>query len=588
MINNVQKYTPSDIFNPDKDVRFIIPKYQREYTWGRDNWDAILDDIIENPEGHFIGSIICINKSGDTFDTQDLELVDGQQRLTTLTLLYAAIYKRISQLAEQDDEDIKIELYNLKHRILLKGNKKLRIELSVQNNNQNDFKTALYTAGMIDYPDKNLNWGNRIIAKAFRHYYDYRLKDLQLDDLLKLLKSINSALLVKIEVSSTSDAFMLFESLNNRGVPLSPIDLVKNSLLARLDRNGQNIDEAFKKWNLIINYLPNEQDQERFLRQYYNGFKYDKSISISGKNKATRSNLIKIYEELINRDVDRLFDEIVNKSKIYNDLIDPLNNEENSELDSGLFDLVNVKAAPSYTFLLYLFSRHPNLEVSQYKEILNYLTKWFIRRNLTDYPSTNQLDAIFMKLIEQIENKNIKISMDSIHKYLSQSEYMSTLESFKSKLEGDIYEFNIDMTRFVLSKIEESKQNTREHRDLWERDKNKLIWTIEHIFPEGQNIPKDWVDMIAAGNKEEAKILQTRYVHNLGNLTLTGFNSSLSNMSFEKKKDRKKDGKHVGFKNGLYLNSDIKDKSKWTIDDIKLRTNKLVEDAIQLFKFDDE
>lgn len=587
MINNVQKYTPSDIFNPDKDVRFIIPKYQREYTWGRDNWDALLDDITENPEGHFIGSIICINKSGDTLDTQDLELVDGQQRLTTLTLLYSAIYKKISDLS-LEDEDIKIELYNLKHRIVLKGSKNLRLELSVQNNNHNDFKTALDAAGIIEFPDKNLNWGNRIIAKAFRHYYEYRLKGFGIQELLKLLKSINSALLVKIEVSSTSDAFMLFESLNNRGVPLSPIDLVKNSLLAKLDKKGDDIDEAFKKWNLIINYLPSEQDQERFLRQYYNGFKYDKTISITGKAKATRSNLIKIYEELIDRDVDRLFDELVDKSRIYNDFVDPLNNEENTQLDPSLFDLVNVKAAPSYTFLLYLFARYPNLDTNTYREILDYLTKWFIRRNLTDYPSTNQLDTMFMKLIEQLENKEISLDMNSIHRYLSQSDNMSTLAIFRANLEGDIYETNIDMTRFVLSKIEESKQNTREHRDLWEREKNKLIWTIEHIFPEGQNIPDVWVEMIADADREKAKKLQQSYVHKIGNLTLTGFNSTLSNMSFEKKMDRKKDGKHVGYRNGLYLNRDIQEKSRWTVEDIQIRTNRLVTDAIELFKFDDE
>ena len=209
--------------------------------------------------------------------------------------------------------------------------------------------------------------------------------------------------MVKIEVSSSSDAFMLFESLNNRGVPLSPIDLVKNSLLAKLDKKGENIDEAFAKWNLIIDFLPNEPDQERFLRQYYNCFKYDEFISIKGQAKATRSNLIKIYEELINRDVHRVFNELLDKSKIYNNFIDPFNNEERSELDSNLFDLINVKAVPAYTFLLYLFSHYPNLETSTYVEILNYLKKWFLRRNLTNFPSTNHLDAIFMKLIEHIE-----------------------------------------------------------------------------------------------------------------------------------------------------------------------------------------
>jgi len=587
MINNVQKYTPADIFNPDKDVRFIIPKYQREYTWRRDNWDSLIDDISENPEGHFIGSIICINKTGDTLETQELELVDGQQRLTTLSLLYAAIYKRLSE-SESVDEDLKFELHNLKNRILLKSSIKPRIQLSVQNNNELDFKTALDIAGLIDFSDKNANWGNRVIAKAFRHYYENRLKDMSKAELLKLLRAINSTLLVKIEVSSASDAFMLFESLNNRGVPLSPIDLVKNNLLAKLEKQGNDIDEAFIKWNLIISYLPEESDQERFLRQYYNGFKYDKTVAVQGKAKATRSNLIKIYDELINRDVNTIFDELVNKAKTYNDLIYPLENDERPELDQLLYDLVNVKAAASYTFLLYLFSRHLNLELTAYQDILQLLTKWFIRRNLTDYPSTNKVDAMFINMIHKIENKEMGIDTKAMHAYLSQVEYMSTLDEFKSRLEGDIYITNSEMARYVLTKIEESKQSTKEHRDLWERNKKQFVWTIEHIFPEGQNIPQIWVDMISDGDKDEARQLQEEYVHTIGNLTLTGYNSSLSNMSFEKKRDRTKESKNIGYKNGLFLNSKIKDMSRWNVKDIQERTSELVSIAIDLFKFENE
>ncbi|MCX6805892.1 MAG: DUF262 domain-containing protein [Patescibacteria group bacterium] len=587
MINNVQKYTPADIFNPDKDVRFIIPKYQREYTWRRDNWDSLIDDISENPEGHFIGSIICINKTGDTLETQELELVDGQQRLTTLSLLYAAIYKRLSE-SEAVDEDLKFELHNLRNRILLKSTTKPRIQLSVQNNNELDFMKALDVAGLIEFSDKNANWGNRVIAKAFRHYYENRLKDMNKAELLKLLRAINSTLLVKIEVSSASDAFMLFESLNNRGVPLSPIDLVKNNLLAKLEKQGNDINEAFIKWNLIISYLPEESDQERFLRQYYNGFKYDKSVAVQGKAKATRSNLIKIYDELINRDVNTIFDELVNKAKIYNDLIYPLENDERPELDQLLYDLVNVKAAASYTFLLYLFSKHPNLELTAYQDILELLTKWFIRRNLTDYPSTNKVDAMFINMIHKIENKEMSIDIKEMHAYLSQDEFMSTLDEFKGRLEGDIYITNSEMARYVLTKIEESKQSTKEHRDLWERNKKQFVWTIEHIFPEGQNIPQVWVDMISGGDKDEARQLQEEYVHTIGNLTLTGYNSALSNMSFEKKRDRSKEGKNIGYRNGMYLNSNIKDMNRWNVKDIKVRTSELVGVAIDLFKFENE
>jgi uncharacterized protein with ParB-like and HNH nuclease domain len=588
MINSAQKYAVTDIFSPDKDVTYAVPKYQREYAWSRDNWDAIIDDIIENPDGHFIGSIICINQSDNALEKQVLELVDGKQRLTTLSLLYAAIYKKLSEVAE-DDEDARHELFNLKHRIILKSTKELKLELSIQNNNFNDYKTALDNAGVIEFSQKNQNWGNRIIAKAYRHYYENRLSDYNLSDLKKLLRSVNSALLVKIEVSNASDAFMLFESLNNRGVPLSAIDLVKNALLSKLDKQKNDIDEAFNKWNLIINNLPTEQDQERFLRQYYNGFRYDKKIQITGQAKATRSNLIKIYDELIKRDANKLFSELVEKSKIYNRIIVP----DNEDDDFGIFyqeltDLLNVKAAPAYTFVLYLFSKYSDIDQTTKKEILSHLMKYFVRRNITDFPNTNDLDYIFIKLIALIEDEQSKPDAKLIRNYLTQSDNIATLDIFKAKLEGDIYLTNIDMARFVLSKIEQSKSGTREHSDLWLREKNRLVWTIEHIFPEGLNIPTDWVDMIANGDPEAAKKIQQLYVHKLGNLTLTGFNSTLSNMSFEKKRDRQKDGKDVGYKNGLFLNKELAKMNSWSTEDIQLRTANLVEQAISLFKYEDE
>ena len=123
------------------------------------------------------------------------------------------------------------------------------------------------------------------------------------------------------------------------------------------------------------------------------------------------------------------------------------------------------------------------------------------------------------------------------------------------------------------------------HTDLWEKDEhNKFIWTIEHIFPEGDNIPKCWVDMIANGDKELANQYLEKYVHTIGNLTITGYNSNLSNVSFDDKKDRMKGQNYIGYKNGLFLNSDVVSKSTWTIDEIQNRTNKIVEILMKDFE----
>ena len=144
------------------------------------------------------------------------------------------------------------------------------------------------------------------------------------------------------------------------------------------------------------------------------------------------------------------------------------------------------------------------------------------------------------------------------------------------------------LCRFVLCALEENNQTRENMTNLWKRDNSgKYFWTVEHIFPEGKNIPDDWVDMIADGNRILAQEYQAKYVHSLGNLTITGYNPSLSNFSFEKKKNRKsRDGsKDIGYRNGLYLNADVVNKDKWTVDIINARTDRLVEEIVKLFSW---
>ena len=127
--------------------------------------------------------------------------------------------------------------------------------------------------------------------------------------------------------------------------------------------------------------------------------------------------------------------------------------------------------------------------------------------------------------------------------------------------------------------------------DLWRRtDKKVFVWTIEHIFPEGQNIPESWVNMIADGDKELAKQYLEEYTHKIGNLTITGYNSTLGNKSFEEKRDRKsKDGQRfIGYKNGLDINREIATMDKWTVDDIKTRTATLVAELMKVYKLPGE
>jgi hypothetical protein len=158
-------------------------------------------------------------------------------------------------------------------------------------------------------------------------------------------------------------------------------------------------------------------------------------------------------------------------------------------------------------------------------------------------------------------------------------------EVFQEKLSGDLYEENVGATRYVLSAIELADTQTKErYVDFYARNKKLFVWTVEHILPQGENIPADWVTMIAKGDRKVAEQVRKEYVHKLGNLTLTGYNSQLSNFSLDRKQDRKKDDKYVGYKNGLNLNEDIASVTTWTKEQIEDRTHKLVARALEIFK----
>lgn len=592
MINSAQNYPISTILDIEANLKYVVPRYQREYVWRRYNWENLFDDLMENPPGYFLGSMICINRSDDAIQVQELEVVDGQQRLATLSLLYAAIHACLSQCCG-DDEDAKHELFNLKYRLVFKDKKKgVRLDPSYQGHNYHDYRAILQECGILAGIDKPPNAGNRLLFKAYRFFID-RLDEL--DDkgrkvfdpacMRSLLDRLNQASMVKIEVGSHADAFTLFESLNNRGVPLSALDLIKNNLLATLEKKTpDSIDDNFAKWTkLLVNLSDDYVAQERFLRQYYNAFKHRKEIAVAKAPLATRSNIIRIYDDLIKKDPEWLFDDLFKKAKMYSRLIAPLSDGVPPKLSKQLLDLDRIGGAPAYILLLYLMAERDKIDLVT---ITDFLVRYFVRRNLTDLPPTRDLARMFMDVIAKMETAPAGGEFDLLKTELLKTGRVATDAQFLSALTGDIYEDNVDATRFVLCRIEEDNQTKEKLTDLWQRDdKNDFIWTVEHIFPQGPNIPDVWVKMIADGDETKAKEIREKYVHKIGNLTITGYNSKLGNKSFEEKQDRKDTkGHYVGYRNGLFLNQTLKYKNTWTITDIEERTKFLVDLAVDLFK----
>ena len=598
MIQNTDNKPLSELFSADNKITYHIPKYQREYVWGKWNWESLFDDIDENEGGHFLGSIICINVQKDSHKPADLELVDGQQRMTTISLLYLALYKFLKEhspknLDEHQIQELQVNLILLKKKIVQDG--KIRLSPSYSNNNYEDynwiFSEEIKEVKSLSKP-KFL--GLRQIARAYNYFLN-RLNETDdngdvvftFEKAEDFLNKLNSATLVKIDVATHADAFTLFETLNNRGVPLSAIDLIKNKLLGHLEKVNQNtsLDENFDRWNLIISNLTDEYKvQERFLRQFYNAYKLDSSIEVARTPKALRSNLIRIYEELINRNVHSIFDKLEEAAFIYSRNLDYDIEEHSVELIRALRNLENVNGTDGYMLLLFVEKKF-NLSENEKINLINLLCNYSIRRNVTDSPPTRVLTNHFMDIIKET-NKLDNYSFEAIKNIILTHGNPASDTLFEEKLKGDLYEENVGATRYILSSIELAESETKErYVNFYSRNKKLFIWTVEHIFPQGENIPQEWVNLIADGDKNLANQVRKNHVHKLGNLTLTGYNSQLSNMSLEKKQNRKnKEGKFIGFKNGLSINNAIKNTEIWNKAKIEERTDYLVKKALEIFK----
>ena len=173
MIKSVNNYPVSQLFDIDAGVVYAIPRYQREYTWGKNQWENLFDDVLENDPGYFLGSIICINQSSDTLSVQRLELVDGQQRLMTLSLLFASVFRALKKHEADLDEDQKQELLNLKRKLILKkGNDQVRLIPQIQNQNSADYHAVLSGIGIIRECDVPSYAGNRKIFRAYYYFQD--------------------------------------------------------------------------------------------------------------------------------------------------------------------------------------------------------------------------------------------------------------------------------------------------------------------------------------------------------------------------------------------------------------------------------
>lgn len=606
LISHASDQPLHQLFSPDSLVSYEIPRYQREYSWGKNNWDELFDDIFESDQGtgHFLGTIISLSRTTPNVNEPVYELIDGQQRVTTLSLLMCGLYSLLREHRDQMVDEQLAAFINLKSQLVLRNSDAPRLKLQQQNSNDADYRFLLHSVGLLDHAKKPKNFGNRQISRSFRHLVDKIRRSYDeasssnaalplVDYCFSLLERVKQTTIVNIVVESHSNAFLLFESLNNRGMPLTPVDIMKNALLAEASRTGYSEDKAFDRWQELLTDLgDNYAVQERFLRQYFNAFRAD-LVAGGSTQIATKSNLVRLYEQAMKSNVDEFLKRVLLAGSVYQRILGRGSvSGGNGELDRAFRALSRSQGAPSYMLPMALMLREEDgrLDDARMAAIVRLLAVFFVRRNLTNTPPTHRLNRLFMEIVDAVRNVGSEQVLEVVRSSLVAES--ASDEAFANQLRGDIYADSRDMARFVLTSLEESKFTRESERDLWKTKGDNYVWTIEHILPQSSNLPDQWVADLSNGSvsaeaRELASAIQEELVHRLGNLTITGYNSNLSNKPFLDKRDMvNASGELTGFRNGLRLNLELDGSSSWTADDIRNRTEKLVREALELFSLE--
>ena len=589
MIKSASQYPVHTLLGHEGNLQYKIPPYQREYSWQKAEWEDLFQDLVEADGAHFLGTIITLNQTDDAAAKSVLELIDGQQRMTTLTLLLAAIYSLLKQHEVELDDDDRTDVTNLGRQLVRKQDGEPRVIPQTQGHNRDDYMTVLAEAGIRVAAARKPYFSARRIAKCYQYFRSSILKLAEAEDIrdvdaaMRMLSAVKQAVIVKIEVASHADAFVLFESLNNRGMPLTPVDLIKNHLLAESERKGvMRVEEAFGRWNEMLGNLGDAYaTHERFLRHYYNAFKAELP-EISNAPVATKSRLIRIYEGLLADEIEERVDDLVAASRVYGRVTGSVEADSPTALDHALRQLTRAQGAPSYVLVMWMLRKADSLLVGEehLEAVVVRLTSFFVRRNLTGFPQTYALPKLFMDIVAKLDGVTGDAAVAVVSSELAGAS--ASDETFRERLEGAIYEESTDVTRFVLATLAEDAMTKETRVDLWAQEKGHFVWTIEHVFPQGDNIPPSWQKMM--GGAEAAEWAREEHVHRLGNLTITAFNSNLGNKSFVEKRDRTdSNGRQIGYRNGLSLNEALAAKEAWTVADIEARTRSLADQVLARF-----
>lgn len=548
-------------------TQFIIPVYQRNYDWTKQQCKQLLDDILhvgsfDEIKSHFIGSIVFIHD--DVYSTsriRELTIIDGQQRLTTLTILYIAILN----LAKKLNDTMLVSEIEETYLINKFAEESEKLKLKPTENNFSALKYLLINVENVEYKEFS-----RVIDNY--NYFKTRVSE---ENLEVILKGINKLIFVEISLErEKDDPQRIFESLNSTGLELSQADLIRNYILMGLKYSDQlRIYEKY--WKVIENNSYNKELNISKVSEFIRDFLTIENREIPNKNK--------VYQEFKNKykvtDVDEL-EKILKKmtrySVYYSKLINP-KNELDGDIRKNLQYINKVEINVSYPFLLELYNDFSNSIINKgiFIEILETIQTFAWRRFIVGLP-TNALNKIFMRLYEDID---VSDYLGSLYKSLLRKKSTQRFpkdNEVKSILkEKDVYGISSKNRTYLFERLE-----NYQNQEPVNIENNPDI-TTEHIFP--QNPDEEWKLKLS---DNEFTIIKEKYLNSIANLTLSGNNGKLGNKYFLEKKEMNIEGKEQGYKySRLWLNRYLNQINKWGIDELEERYNILEDRFLKVWKY---
>jgi uncharacterized protein with ParB-like and HNH nuclease domain len=546
-------------------TQFVIPVYQRNYDWSIVQCKQLLDDILEvgtnkRMNAHFIGSIVYIHDDVYTATRiKELTIIDGQQRLTTLTLIYVALYT----LAKELDNESLVNEISETYLINKFAPEEEKLKLRPTENNDKALRYLLRG-------DKNEDY--TIFSKLIDNY-DYFKVRITEENHRAVLMGLSKLMFVEISLDREKDSPQrIFESLNSTGLELSQADLIRNYILMGLNRKDQNrIYQNY--WEVIEKLAKDETLNVSKVSDYIRDY-----LTLENKNIPNKGNVYIEFKTKYPTSTPDILEKnltgLKSLGKHYNKLFNP-KNEAERDIRLHLDYINRLEINVAYPFLMKVYDDFNNsvIDKSTFLKILELIQSFTWRRFILGLP-TNALNKIFMSLYDKVEKKNY---LQSIQKSLVQRSGIQrfpknaeVVEALKTK---DVYNIKSKNRTYLLERLENF-----ENREYVLIDGNPDI-TIEHIFPKNPD-PKWKIDL----GTDEYIIIKENYLNTIGNLTLSGNNGKLGNKPFKDKRDLP----DAGYKDSLlWLNKYLSTLESWNKMEIERRVEMIADRFLKIWEFPD-